>query len=522
MSSINQISPEKLVRLVGTPKCPVLLDVRTDEDFSADPYLIPGALRRPHAGAADWADEYAGRSVVVACQKGLKLSQGAAAWLRHAGAAAEALEGGTLGWQEARLPRVAAEKLPGRDDQGRTVWVTRARPKIDRIACPWLIRRFVDPLAVFLFVAPSEVEAVAERFGAMPFDVEGVFWSHRAEKCSFDTFLDELGLATEPLLRLATVVRGADTARLDLAPEAAGLLAASLGLSRMFSDDLAQLEAAMTLYDAFYRWCRDATGKPTTGQTGGLPDVDSGAQEGPRGFSGDAASPSFGEALRVWLKIGLINFGGPAGQIALMHRILVDERRWIDEKRFLHALNYCMLLPGPEAQQLATYIGWLMHGTRGGLAAGLLFILPGFLVILGLSIAYATLGDVPVVQGILFGLKAAVLAIVAEALLRVSKRALKGRIAYVIAMAAFVGIAFFHVPFPLIIAAAALVGFLRTRWGKSSRMGSGARRQAARPLPVCLENRAPFLHWGGGALGRRLAPPRGSRGDAPWPRPRLH
>lgn len=137
--------------------------------------------------------------------------------------------------------------------------MTRARPKIDRIACPWLIRRFVDPQAVFLFVAPQEVVAVGERFNAVPFDIEGVFWSHRGELCTFDVMVEEFGLSTEPLLRLARIVRGADTARLDLEPQAAGLLAASLGLSRLFSDDLEQLEAGMTLYDAFYRWCRDAT-----------------------------------------------------------------------------------------------------------------------------------------------------------------------------------------------------------------------------------------------------------------------
>jgi chromate transporter len=176
--------------------------------------------------------------------------------------------------------------------------------------------------------------------------------------------------------------------------------------------------------------------------------------------------PTFGEAFRVWLKIGLINFGGPAGQIALMHRILVEEKRWIDEARFLHALNYCMLLPGPEATQLAAYVGWLMHGVRGGLAAGLLFVLPGFLVLLALSIAYVTLGDVTVVQGMLFGLKAAVLAIVAEALVRVSRRALKSPAMVAIAVAAFVAIAFLKVPFPLIVAAALVGGLLLSRRGE--------------------------------------------------------
>ncbi len=259
MSFPNTISADKLARLIGRPDCPALIDVCTDEDFAGDPRLIPGAVRRPFRDVAEWAPEFAGRPAVVICQKGLKLSQGAAAWLRHSGVPADALEGGALGWAQASLPMVPAAKLPPRDAHGRTVWVTRARPKIDRIACPWLIRRFVDPAAVFLFVAPSEVAGVAERFGATPFDVEGVPWSHRGALCTFDVMAAEFGLATEPLQRLATIVRAADTARLDLAPEAAGLLAASLGLSRMYADDLAQLDAGMALYDAFYRWCRDAT-----------------------------------------------------------------------------------------------------------------------------------------------------------------------------------------------------------------------------------------------------------------------
>jgi rhodanese-related sulfurtransferase len=259
MSSINAISAEKLARLIGTPKCPALVDVRSDEDFASEPCLIPGSVRRAATDPSGWAAEFAGRPAIVICQKGLKLSAGVAAWLRHTNVAADLLEGGTAAWAKAGLPLVNAKKLPPHDRLGRTVWVTRARPKIDRIACPWLIRRFVDPNAVFLFVAPPEVLPVAERFGAEPFDIEGVFWSHRGELCTFDAMLDEFGLRTEPLLRLATIVRGADTGRFDLAPEAAGLLAASLGLSRMHADDLVQLEAGISLYDAFYRWCRDAT-----------------------------------------------------------------------------------------------------------------------------------------------------------------------------------------------------------------------------------------------------------------------
>ncbi|MCA1452538.1 chromate resistance protein [Bradyrhizobium sp. BRP22] len=259
MSSYTSISPDKLSRLIGTASVPALIDVRLDDDFAADPRLIPGAIRRSHLDVHDWARDLAGRSAVVICNKGEKLSEGTAAWLRHDGIAAEILEGGHLGWKQAELPTVPADRIPKRDGRGRTVWVTRSRPKIDRIACPWLIRRFVDPAAVFLFVASSEVVAVAERFTATPFDIENVFWSHRGELCTFDVMVQEFGLSTPALERLAVMVRAADTARLDLSAEAPGLLAASLGLSRMYDDDLEQLNAGMLLYDGFYRWCRDAT-----------------------------------------------------------------------------------------------------------------------------------------------------------------------------------------------------------------------------------------------------------------------
>jgi rhodanese-related sulfurtransferase len=259
MPSPTEITVQQLARRIGLADQPVIIDVRTDDDYAADPRLIPGAVRRDYRTVAEWGAAFVGRTVVVSCQKGLKLSQGVAAWLRHQGAAAETLEGGHAAWRDARQMLVAQSGLPVRDASGRTLWVTRARPKVDRIACPWLIRRFVDPQAVFLFVAPSEVLPVAERFGAMPFDVEGVYFTHRGERCSFDTMLEELGLDSAPLARLATIVRGADTARLDLAPECAGLLAASLGLSRIHRHDLAQLDAGLALYDAFYRWCRDAS-----------------------------------------------------------------------------------------------------------------------------------------------------------------------------------------------------------------------------------------------------------------------
>ena len=185
--------------------------------------------------------------------------------------------------------------------------------------------------------------------------------------------------------------------------------------------------------------------------------------------AGNAAAgdlPSFAEAFAVWTRIGLLSFGGPAGQIALMHRILVDERKWIDERGFLQALNFCMLLPGPEATQLATYVGWRLHGIRGGLAAGLMFVLPGALLMLLLSALYATFGKLPLAAALLVGVKAAVLAIVVEALIRIARRGLKEPAHQWLAALAFIAIFFFAVPFPIIVLAAALYGFLT---------GSGAR-----------------------------------------------
>lgn len=252
MPGFATISATQLSRLIGTPEAPAVIDVRSAEDFAADPRLIPGALRQPHDRVGELAPRLAGRAAVAVCQQGRKLSEGAAAILRARGVAAESLDGGTLGWAGAGLPMIPAAALPPTG-----LWVTRHRPKIDRIACPWLIRRFVDPAAEFLFVVPAEVTAVADRFAATPFDIEGVPFSHRGDRCSFDAMLDDFHLHTEPLDRLALVVRAADTDRHDLSPQAAGLLAISVGLSRQHRDDLAQLEAGMAVYDALYRWARD-------------------------------------------------------------------------------------------------------------------------------------------------------------------------------------------------------------------------------------------------------------------------
>jgi len=181
--------------------------------------------------------------------------------------------------------------------------------------------------------------------------------------------------------------------------------------------------------------------------------------------------PTMRQAFRVWLRIAALSFGGPAGQIAVMHQILVEEKKWVSEARFLHALNYCMLLPGPEAQQLATYIGWLMHRTAGGIMAGGLFVLPGVIAIMALSCVYAAYGGLPLIAAFFFGLKAAVLAIVVDAVSRIGKRALKNNVLRALAAAAFIGVYFFDVPFPLIVIGAALVGFAGARAGAGAFKG---------------------------------------------------
>jgi chromate transporter len=235
-------------------------------------------------------------------------------------------------------------------------------------------------------------------------------------------------------------------------------------------------------------------GAPKSDQAGAMPD-------GLRASS-DHGIP-FGEAARVWAKVAALSFGGPAGQIAVMHRILVDEKRWIGEARFLHALNYCMLLPGPEATQLAVYIGWLLHRTRGGLVAGTLFVLPGFAALMVLSWLYAGLGDVSAVEALFFGLKAAVLAVVLEAVVRIGRRALKNRVMVGIAAAAFVAIFFFDVPFPLIILGAGLIGLLGARAGLAAFLGGGVHKIGGSALPDAgsalgestPEHARPTLSW---------------------------
>ena len=257
MAAPNEITPAQLMRLIGTPDGPAIVDICLDEDFAQAPYLIPGSFRHPHTDIAGLVSRLRGRAAVVVCQKGRKLSQGVAAWLRQDGVHAEYLQGGMLAWLEhPDAPHIAAARHPVMDGSA-SLWVTRHRPKIDRIACPWLIRRFVDRDARVLFVSPAEVMAVADRFKAIPFDVAGAPYTHQGPQCSFDAMLDDWTLRTPALDRMSRVIRAADTNCHDLSAEAAGLLAFSIGLSRQYRDDTAQLEAALPLYDALYRWARD-------------------------------------------------------------------------------------------------------------------------------------------------------------------------------------------------------------------------------------------------------------------------
>lgn len=251
MPGPDEISVNQLARLIGTPDAPHVIDVRPQEDRDADPYLMPCARVASHQTPETAIPPGPPRKVAVTCFKGGKFAQGAAALLRNMGHRAEVIEGGWSAWRAAGLPVI------DRTARDQSLWVTRHRPKIDRIACPWLIRRFLNPEAKVLYVSPATVTEVAQKFGAVPFDIDGVPHSHVGDKCTFDTLLDLFGLHFEPLSRMALVIRAADTDRHDLAPQAAGLLAISVGLSRQYGDDLAQLDAGMVLYDALYRWARD-------------------------------------------------------------------------------------------------------------------------------------------------------------------------------------------------------------------------------------------------------------------------
>jgi rhodanese-related sulfurtransferase len=255
------VTPQHLWSLIGTAQAPVILDVCRAQVHDAAQGLIPTSTWRQPEAHAEWVPDVGGsRPIVVACRHGHQLSQMIAANLRQRGIPAQVLEGGYQGWSEAGLPLVAKAALDRFAPKSPSLWVTRRRPKIDRVACPWLIRRFIDADARILYVDPPEVANAAKDTGAVPFDIEGVELSHEGERCSFDTMLKLFGLETEPhLARLALIVRGADTARYDLAPEAAGLHAVSLGLSALAGDDdHGMIARGFIVYDALFTWLRHA------------------------------------------------------------------------------------------------------------------------------------------------------------------------------------------------------------------------------------------------------------------------
>jgi rhodanese-related sulfurtransferase len=257
MDGTNSITPQELYAAGGAPNAPLVIDVRRAASFDADSRMIAGAIRRDPEAIGAWQNALpAGRTVVVYCVHGQEVSQKAAQALRDAGLEARFLAHGFSGWAEQRLPTRSKAPKAG------PVWVTREKPKIDRIACPWLIRRFVDPEAQFLYVPTETVFAVAKEKGATAYDIPGAEpFSHEGELCSFDLFLRVYELTDPALVTLALIVRGADTDRLELAQQAPGLLAITLGLSANFSDDHAMLAHGMVIYDALYTWCRSLQGE---------------------------------------------------------------------------------------------------------------------------------------------------------------------------------------------------------------------------------------------------------------------
>jgi rhodanese-related sulfurtransferase len=246
----HSISPAELFARLGTATAPRVIDVRRPDDFAKSEVVIVSAFHRAPDQSGHWRKELNEQSVVVHCVHGRQVSQGVATALQSAGVNALYLEGGIEGWIEAGLPiRRKLGATPGK-------WVTRERPKIDRIACPWLIRRFIDPHAEFIYVPTNQVVAVAKEIGGTPYDIDGVEFAHEGERCSFDTILRIYGIKRPPLDHLAIIVRGADTSRHDLTPQCGGLFAISLGLSANFQDDHEMLKHGMVMYDALYTWCR--------------------------------------------------------------------------------------------------------------------------------------------------------------------------------------------------------------------------------------------------------------------------
>ncbi len=257
--SFNSMSPDELRRLIGRPDCPPVIDVRRRAVFEAADTIIPGARWRDHGEVGEWSQHLpAGADVIVYCVHGHNVSQAAMADLRRLGFRARVLIGGIEAYMEAGGVLLQKSALPTGGWETPSRWITRERPKIDRIACPWLVRRFIDPTAEFFYVAADQVDAAGQDLNATPYDIPGAAFSHEGDFCSFDAFIRMFGIKDPELDRLAVIVRGADTGHPELAPQCAGLLAASLGLSALYTDDHEMLGHGLTLYDGYFAWCRDA------------------------------------------------------------------------------------------------------------------------------------------------------------------------------------------------------------------------------------------------------------------------
>jgi rhodanese-related sulfurtransferase len=251
---VSSISPADLYGRLGNAAAPLIIDVRREPAFDADEHMIAGAIRRTPDNVAQWRSILPeGRPVVVYCVHGHEVSQGVASALRNQGVDARYLEGGIAAWNESKLP---LRRKRGKESSTPSKWVTREHPKIDRIACPWLVSRFIDPLAEFHYVPPNDVARIAEEMGGSPYDITNVEFGHVGDRCSFDAIVSVYDIHEPALDHLATIVRGADTSRPDLTPQCEGLLAISYGLSSNFRDDHEMLKHGLVMYDALYTWCR--------------------------------------------------------------------------------------------------------------------------------------------------------------------------------------------------------------------------------------------------------------------------
>ena len=427
----TSIPAQDLYRSIGTAVAPVVVDVRRSLAFAADDRMIVGAIRRNPDEVRDWCQGGLPprRAVVVYCVHGHETSQGVISALRKAGVEARYLEHGIAGWAEQRLPmRTKRDAEPRR-------WVTRERPKIDRIACPWLIRRFIDSDAEFLFAPTERVFAVAAEIRATPYDIPGAEpFSRDGEFCSFDAFLKFYGIENLALDALALIVRGADTARLELTPQSPGLLAVSLGLSAIYADARMRHDSLRRALRPVPRLSRPRTRLESRGHDHG---------KGVTMAAPETSAPylpqrSFREIVAYFLRLGTLGFGGPVALCGLMEKELVTEKGWLTKEEMRDAIAVSQSLPGPLAIQVGIFIAYLRGGFWGAWAGGSAFILPNFLIVAVLGALYVHFGGLGWMTAIFYGVSPAVIALIIHSCYRLAKLGMEDRLQWVIAAACFV------------------------------------------------------------------------------------